>query len=74
VAPPPRALTEWGRVLHDTAVAAALVDHLLPHLLDRLAKTIHELRVWARRRQPAHDLIPSVEVIRLMASPSPTSS
>jgi DNA replication protein DnaC len=24
-------LTEWGRVLHDTALAAALVDRLLHH-------------------------------------------
>jgi IstB-like ATP binding protein len=26
-----KSLTEWGRVLHDTALAAALVDRLLHH-------------------------------------------
>ena len=26
-----KSLTEWGRILHDTALAAALVDRLLHH-------------------------------------------
>jgi hypothetical protein len=46
--------------------------HVCPEC--RPEKTIQRLSVAARRSQPPHDLIPTVEVACLIASPNPTSS
>jgi hypothetical protein len=45
----------------------------LPHLERHSVKTIQRFSAAARPSHPAHDLIPTAEVARLMTSPRPIS-